>query len=163
MEKDEKYDQNRRNFLKTAGVMIGVTVAAGTIGSALSSCERDETPPGPKPGETADVDLSLYPVLATIGGVAKVTVKNTKYIIKRDSSSAFLVYSAICPHQGCEVDLPTAPNAGAMCPCHAVVFSMTKGENGKVLNNPQGVSTGPLPTLTSSYDAGKNILKISLT
>ncbi len=162
MENNEKHSPDRRNFLKAAGMILGSGVAAGFLGAALVSCERDEIPPGLKPGETAEVDISQIPVLSTIGGVAKISVKGSRFIVKRNTAEEFLVFSAICPHQGCELDLPAQPNGGAPCPCHAVVFSLAKGESGKILSNPQGVSSGPLPALNSTFDAAKNILKIFL-
>ncbi len=156
-------NENRRDFLKKAGFMIGVGICAGSVSTILTSCEKDQSIIIPPP-QAYSLSLAPFPKLATAGGIEKVVISgknnNKPFIIKRIDQTTFVVHDSICPHQGCEVDLPTTPTSGMDCPCHHVVFSP---DDGSVMKNPISWASQPLPSFkVQQFDSGNNILKIEI-
>lgn len=157
----ENNSTNRRNFLKKAGILIGAGIAAPAIGSVLTSCEENQFQYLPLP-ENYELDLAGYSSLNTVGAVAKIKItgknQNKPLVIKRKSETEFSVMTSICPHQGCEVDLPK-DGVAMDCPCHHVEFS---ADDGKIIKNPiSGAWAGEaLQTYESSYNKEKNKLNI---
>jgi Rieske Fe-S protein len=159
---------NRRNFLKGAGAVLGVGIAYIPMSALLNSCEETETipvPPPPPPGANFKISIADYPALQTVGGfaVAVDTKDKLSFLIKRETDTEFLVCTQICPHQQCEVKIPKSAGADFNCPCHDVGFSAVKATYGQVTTNPFGVGVTALQTYTSTYDATANTLTIWLT
>lgn len=157
----------RRDFLKKAGVLLGAGLSVTSLSSLIVSCEKDEILPPPPPGSNVTIKLSDYPSLLNVGGIVKVSVTvptSLTFIVKRESEKEFLIFEALCPHQGEEL-IPDPDKTGKkiFCPRHAVDFSAEKNNKGIVLNNPQGVRVDNLKTDYSyEFDANSNVLKILL-
>jgi Rieske Fe-S protein len=157
---------NRREFLKKAGVLLGAGITVTSLSSLIVSCEKDELLPAPPVGSSATINLADYPSLLSVGGFAICTIKTPQelsYMVKRESSTEFLIFQTLCPHQGEPLLLPDKAGANIFCPRHNVEFSPLKDSKGNVVKNPQGVSVGALKSnYTYEYDSAKNILKILL-
>lgn len=165
--KMEKDNNQRRDFLKRAGMLLGAGLSVTSLSSLIVSCEKDEILPPPPPGSNVTIKLSDYPSLLTVGGIQKVSVKTPSslmFIVKRESEKEFLIFEALCPHQGEEL-IPDPDKTGKKinCPKHAVDFSTLKADKGQVISNPQAVNVDALKTDYSyEFDAVKNVLKIIL-
>lgn len=163
----EKENKARRDFLKKAGVMLGAGLSVTSLSSLIVSCEKDEILPPPPPGTNIQIKLSDYPSLLNVGGMAKVSItkpSNMMFIVKRESEKEFLIFDAICPHQGEEL-IPDPDKTGKkiFCPRHTVDFSAEKNNKGIVISNPQGVRVDALKTDYSyEYDDISKTLKILL-
>ncbi|GAB1370609.1 hypothetical protein MASR1M45_06700 [Candidatus Kapaibacterium sp.] len=156
-----KYNK-RREFLKATGKVAGFGLFAGAFSSVINSCEQDELPPKPKPGDSFDVDLTQYPKLQTPGNHEVLRFDKVNggdpVIIKHNADGTFTVMDALCRHQNCNVSLPDTSDGLMTCLCHGATFSFV---DGKSVDN-KGFSTATDMTLyKTEYDAGKKILTIS--
>jgi Rieske Fe-S protein len=153
--------EHRRHFLRLATSSIGVVLTAPMLAALVSSCETDETQPS-GPTNTHDVPLSKYPELEVVGGITADIIPGLNgdraVFISRVSDTAFVVFSTVCTHQGCTVELPEAPGANCICGCHAAEYSST---DGKVILQPLSGSATDLPKFASSYNATSNVLTIT--
>lgn len=134
---------SRRDFL------AGSTFAA--LGTLLASACGGATGPSPGFSGTFVVDVSDYPTLATVGGIALLDGAPTPMAAVRSGSTEFQVFSRICPHQGTTIGLS---GHGFRCPNHGALFDAGG-------NNVGGQSTGPLTRYTAAYDEAANRLTIS--
>lgn len=148
---EEIQDAERRVFLTQTLSLVGGCMCAGWI----AGCETDVL-------KSSDVavrfDVSNAPALARVGGAVKRIFEGQHggepVIIIRLSEEAFLVLSALCTHQGCEVNLPGDGDPQIWCECHGALFDRTTGA---VLRGP---APSPLPRFESAYDNGTQILTI---
>ncbi|MCX7879945.1 MAG: Rieske 2Fe-2S domain-containing protein [Ignavibacteria bacterium] len=165
---EETKGTSRREFLRLTGSFFVVGMAVTTVYPVLTSCERDEELPTLPVGSNLIVDISKYPQLQEIPGIAKIKFQSPiqiTLIIKRISQTEFIVFSSICPHQAVELDIPTNPDGNIRCPLHSVEFSSKKEPFGPgyVVANPQGVRVSTLPNYHYEFDRSKNILTIKLS
>lgn len=141
----------RREFLKAA-----LCLGAGLCFPALLASCSSETKPT-EPGGTVELDLSTVPELQQIGGAIKKTFASHNggrpVLIIRLGQNEFVVFSAVCTHEGCDVGLPQGESIP--CPCHGSRFATADGH---VL---QGPASRPLPRFASRYDATRNVLIIT--
>jgi nitrite reductase/ring-hydroxylating ferredoxin subunit len=136
-------NQNRRNFIKNAGLMVGAGILTVTATSFVTSCEKDQVL-APPPKENITIDLTRYPALLSANGMLIVTLVDAngkplvnktgkKYnngnpiAIMRDAANNFTVLDTYCPHQGCLIPLPSAIGDNMVCPCHQWEFSSKTG------------------------------------
>ena len=154
--------ESRRRFLFQAATSVGLVLTAPIIASIVASCEFDETVQGA--GQSCTVDISTMPELADVGSITIATVCSVNggqpVFISRIAVDAFAVFSNVCTHQGCNVELPFAEGEDCVCPCHSSVFSRTTG---KVVQQPTSGSATDLPVFPSTYDPATQILTISGT
>ena len=148
----EMIQTERREFLTQALTLVGGCVCSGL----LVGCETDVL----KSSNIAvRLDVANESRLAQVGGMIKKVFEGQNggfpVIIVRQTEKDFLVFSTVCPHQGCEVNLPTEFVPEVWCPCHGSVFNKTTGA---VL---QGPATAPLPRFESAYDKSTNLLTIT--
>lgn len=152
---------SRRHFLRTATSSIGLVLSAATIASLVESCEYTETAPS-APGKTFSYDVSANPDLAVVGGIGMDIVPGLNddqpVFISRVAELAFVVFSAVCTHQGCIVNLPAANGDNCICPCHHSTYSPA---DGRILKQPTSGSATDLPKFASAYDAKTSILTIN--
>lgn len=153
--------ETRRHFLRLATSSVGVVLTAPMIASLITSCETDETQPN-APGKTYDVNIADYPELATVGSITSAYVAglnaDNPIFISRVATSAFVVFTTVCTHAGCLVELPASASDNCRCPCHGAEYSST---DGSVLRQPSTGSARDLPKFASSYNATTNILTIT--
>jgi nitrite reductase/ring-hydroxylating ferredoxin subunit len=154
---------NRREFLKATGKVAGFGLFAGAFGSVVTSCEQDEIPPRPKPGNEVDVDIAKdHPELLSPGSHKVVTIHgingNDPVIIKHNADGTFIVMDALCRHNNCNVNLPDSSDGIMTCLCHGATFSFV---DGKSIDN-KGFSTAvDLTNYVNVYDAAKKLLTIT--
>lgn len=153
--------EHRRHFLRLATSSIGVVLTAPMLAALVSSCETDETQPT-GPTKTYNVLVTDYPELAVVGGITADIISGLNgdraVFISRVAETAFVVFSTVCTHQGCQVDLPEAPGANCICGCHAAEYSST---DGKIILQPLSGSATDLPKFASSFNATSNVLTIT--
>ncbi len=135
---------DRREFI-TASVASAVTVLLTT------SCGGSAGGLGGVTGPVSfSVQVSNYPALANIGGIARVDMGGTPVAAVRTGADTFAAFSLICPHRGCTVGI----NGSAFrCPCHGAMFASTGTWIG-------GQRTTNLGSFTTSYDATTGVLTI---
>ncbi|ROL57964.1 hypothetical protein D9V87_09050 [Bacteroidetes/Chlorobi group bacterium MS-B_bin-24] len=165
-ENNTKKVQSRREFLRYAGSFFISGLVVSSIYPILTSCEKDESLPPPPRGSSITIDLSEHPELKQIPSISKLSFQkpvSLTIIIKRTSKSEFVVFSAFCPHQGVELEVPSNPDGNIRCPKHFAEFSTSLSTAGFLVANPQGVKVGNLSTYHYEFDAAKNILTIKLS
>lgn len=149
---------SRRKFLQRAVSSIGLVLSAATIASLVDGCEKNET----VPVSTGQLDLSGYPELETVGGIIQATVNGVNggdlVFISRIDTATYVVFSTLCTHAGCGIDLPVDATSNCVCPCHRAEFART---NGAVVKQPTSGSATDLKRFTSSYNATTKILTIT--
>jgi Rieske Fe-S protein len=126
---------DRRTFLaeSTLAAVATLLAACGVGGST-----------GPGSGLPLTVKVSDYPVLATVGGMARVdTGSGIPVAAVRATETSFAAFSLICPHQGFLVNI----NGGTsfLCSGHGARFNAAGQWTG-------GQPTGNLTSLSASFD-----------
>lgn len=165
----------RREFLAQAASMLGLTVSAGAAISLVNACEITVIKPDPtttggtstggtttggtNTGGTGTasgnvINIAQETALQSVGGAVIKTVSGNPLVIMRTSDTEFLVLTAVCTHEGCQVGLPS--NGVIECPCHGSRFSAS---NGSVLAGPAGAR---LRSYTAIFDKAANTLTISV-
>jgi nitrite reductase/ring-hydroxylating ferredoxin subunit len=154
--------QSRRNFLRQATASMGLVLSAPVIAGIVSGCEQDESNPTSPTGQTFRVNVSQIPDLATVGGITLEAVNGLNdgrpVFISRIGADTFAVFSSVCTHDKCPVDLPSSATADCICPCHRAEFSRA---DGTVLRQPLVGSATNLQRYTATFDAQTGILTIS--
>ena len=137
--------QNRREFLLTA---TASAVTAALVTGCTGGAGGGATMTGPV---ALTVQVSSYPALANVGGIARVDNGGTPVAAVRTGAASFVAFSLICPHFGCTVGI----NGNAfLCPCHGARFTSSGTWNG-------GQRTSNLRSLTATYDASTAELTIN--
>ena len=133
----------RRTFLAQTALL-----AAAAALAACSAGGSDLTSPSLS-GQTT-ITISDYPALASVGGIALVTIQSSPFAIVRTGTSSFVTLSRICPHQGSTVN---QSGSGFLCPNHGAQFNASGTWIG-------GQSTSSLRSYATSYDAAAGTLLI---
>jgi Rieske Fe-S protein len=142
---DERRVASRREFLTVSAASAMAALLASACGGAG---DATTTVTGPV---SLQVQVSNYPALANVGGIAEVDSGRFPIGVVRTSADTFAAFSLICPHRGCTVGIV---GSGFRCPCHGAQFSSTGAWTG-------GQRTTSLTSLTTSYDATTGTLSIS--
>lgn len=149
---------SRRKFLQSAASSVGLVLSAATIASLVDGCEKNET----VPVSTGQIDLSGYPELGAIGGIIQVTVAGVNggdmVFISRIDTATYVVFSTLCTHASCGIDLPVDASSNCVCPCHKAEFART---NGAVVKQPTSGSATDLKRFASAFNATTKILTIT--
>lgn len=153
--------QSRRDFLRQATASVGLALSAATIAQLVSGCEQDETTPTVPTGQTYTLDVSTIPELANAGGISLQSITGLNngdpVFISRLDQATFAVFTSICTHQGCGIDLPADAQSNCVCACHRAEFSR---RDGTVLRQPTSGSATNLQRYTATFDAQTNVLTI---
>jgi nitrite reductase/ring-hydroxylating ferredoxin subunit len=104
---------DRRTFLSRAMMSAAML--------ALAACGASDGATSPFTG-SASVNINDYPALATVGGVALVTLNGSMLALVRDSATSVLALSRVCPHEGGTI---TTSSGGFTCTRHGARFSLT--------------------------------------
>lgn len=151
---------DRRTFLTASLKTVGLTLSAPAIATILASCERTETSPTSS-GGIFTIDIKAYPELNEIGSITSVAITGLNgdrlIFISRVALETFAVFSTVCTHQGCTVELPEYAGSNCICPCHFAEYSPI---DGSIIRQPNIGSATNLPTFASSFDTTTNILTI---
>ena len=94
--------------------------AFAAVALALAACGGDN--PAAPSIDSNTIRLADHPTLATVGGVAFITLREVPLAVVRTGDSSFVALSRACPHQGALVD---ATGPGFTCPRHGAQFSTT--------------------------------------
>lgn len=176
----------RRTFNKgILGAMVGTAVCAKfTDVSAAAKAPEDMRPQegdylvyakGPKKGEpllASDLELEQEQIIAfPFDPEAKITRDGSRFnklmAIRlnpdeldentgANGADGVVVYSAICTHQGCDVNSWVADKKQFFCYCHLTLFDPMK--SGKVVSGP---AQRKLPMLPISIDKSERIMVAS--
>lgn len=136
----------RRTFLVQSGIMAAIAAldACGSLGAGF-----DVTAPNVPANST--ITIANYPALASVGGVAMITLGTAPVAVVRTGASDFLALSRVCPHQGGIVNLS---RNDFVCPRHGATYDLTGQWIG-------GTRAGNLHQYASSYDSTTGTLTIS--
>jgi len=133
----------RRTFISQS------TLAAAAL--LLAACgDSSVTEPVPVPTGTS-IRIADQPALATVGGVALVTVDSALLAIVRVTQNSFVALSRTCPHQGGRID---TSSTGFTCSRHGATFDKTGTWTG-------GQRTTNMRSYATSFDAATGTLTIS--
>jgi len=136
---------SRRDFLTTS---VASAVAAVLVTACGGPSGATGIPPGPV---SLSVQVSSYPALANVGGIARVDSGGVPVAAVRTGADTFAAFSLICPHFGCTVGIN---GSSFLCPCHGARFTSSGTWSG-------GQRTSNLTALTTSYDSVAGVLTIS--
>jgi cytochrome b6-f complex iron-sulfur subunit len=132
----------RRTFIVQSAMLAAA--------AALAACAAGADATAPSLSGTTTIQLSDHPSLATVGGVALVTIGSNPFAIVRTGASSFVTLSRICPHQGSTVN---QSGTGFLCPNHGAQFSSTGTWVG-------GQQTSSLRSYTTTYDAAAGTITV---
>jgi Rieske Fe-S protein len=136
---------SRREFLATSAASAVAALLATACGGASGTTGVDTGP------VSLSVQVSGYPGLANVGGIARVDNGGTPVAAVRTGASTFAAFSLICPHFGCTVGIN---GSSFLCPCHGAQFASSGTWIG-------GQRTTNLTSLTTSYNATTGVLTIN--
>ena len=134
----------RRTFIAQAAMVA----AAAALAACGGGGGTDLTAPTLSGSTT--IKVTDYPALASVGGVALVTIGGSPFAVVRTGASAFVTLSRVCPHQGSTVN---QSGSGFLCPNHGAQFSSTGTWIG-------GQPTTSLRSYATIYDAAAGTLTI---
>jgi nitrite reductase/ring-hydroxylating ferredoxin subunit len=153
--------QSRRNFLRQATASVGLVLSAPVIAGIVSGCEKDESNPTSPTGQTFPINVSQISDLSSLGGITLQSVAGLNdgepVFISRIDATTFAVFSSVCTHDGCPVDLPANSSANCVCPCHRAEFSRT---DGSVLRQPLVGSATNLKRFSATFDQQTGVLTV---
>ena len=132
---------DRRTFLTRA--MLGAAVLA------LAACGVSDGTTAPFSGSAA-INISDYPALANVGGVALATLNGAPLALVRDSATSVLALSRVCPHQGGAIN---TSSGGFTCTRHGARFSLTGQWAG-------GQPTSNMRSYPTTFDPGTGALTV---
>ena len=171
MEKD-KTNKNRRDFLKRAGLLLGIGASATSLSSLVIAC-RDETvplSPPPSEGDTYNIYIKDYPDLKVVGSILKCnsvlssdSTKILPVIVKVLPDDKFIIVQHNCTHQG-DQELPARVNNKnqIVCPRHFATYSMLETQPGKLVANPNNVNATDLKVYKYEYKKVEKIIVLNL-
>jgi Rieske Fe-S protein len=101
----------RRTFLAQSAMIAAA--------AALAACAGADSFTAPTTVSATTFSLSDYPALATVGGVATVSISGSPFALVRTSASSVVALSRVCPHQG---NIVNTVSGGFLCPGHGARF-----------------------------------------
>lgn len=137
---------SRRDFLTTSVASAVTALLVTACGGPTDTGGSTVTGP-----VALSVQVSSYPALANVGGIARVDSGGTPVAVVRTGADTFAAFSLICPHFGCTVGIN---GSSFLCPCHGARFTSSGTWSG-------GQRTSNLTSLTTSYDSVTGVVTIS--
>jgi len=134
----------RRTFLVQSGILAAMAALAACGASTGDGTTAPTLP------SNSQINVASYPALATVGGVAMVSVSGAPVAIVRTSTTSFIALSRVCPHQG---GIVQQSGSRFVCPVHGATFDL----NGQWIG---GQRTSSLHQYATTYDAAANTLTI---
>ena len=134
---------DRRTFL-THAMLSAAVLALAACGAGVS----DGTT-APFSG-SASVNISDYPALANVGGVALATINGSPLALVRNSTTSVLALSRVCPHQGGAIN---TSSGGFTCTRHGARFDLTGQWVG-------GQPTSSMRSYATTFDPASGALTI---
>jgi cytochrome b6-f complex iron-sulfur subunit len=137
---------DRRNFLKTTGVLCGLSLASSTF---IESCTKDKTsadPQGPTVNFTLDLTQPANSSLNVTGGSVA-----SQGVVVANTGTSYVAIAQSCTHEGCNIGYNNNSN-NFVCPCHGGTFDT----GGNVISGPP-----PAPLKTYTVTQNGDILTIA--
>jgi len=127
--------------------------SAGVQGvDSTSTVPADSTTTEASTGEKVTIPLSKIKSLGSVGGSARLKIKDRAFLLVRDSKDAIRAFSPSCTHQ--KTTLKYNHKKRRMeCPSHGSLFDL----QGSVLKGP---ASKPLPTYEAVLTEGRIILNL---
>ncbi len=148
---------NRRNFMKTIGILPVVSGAA--IVALCQGCS--DSPTSTLTGEKVTLTLANESSLQSIGGSIRRTFGNNNnglpVIVIRTAQDKFRAMSSYCPHEGGSISSPSGGKA--ICSKHGAQFGTSEGN---FAQNIGGESTSSLQEFITMYNSSTGIISISM-
>lgn len=120
--------------------------------AALAACGVSGATTAPSiPSTDNTINVNNFPALASVGGIAVISLGSAPLAIVRTGQSTFLALSRICPHQGGTIG---QSGNGFQCPVHGAQFTAAGQWEG-------GQRTSNMFAYTTSYDATTGTLTIT--
>lgn len=151
------HEENRRTFLRWAihglGAIFGVMLGFPAICYLIDPRNRPAPPSDFRlvPGVKASLVVMGQPVQGVIRAVRRdAWTLHPNDVIGRvwitrvgpgNNVADFQVFTTICPHLGCFVNLNLDPSTGFTCPCHNAQFQ----PNGDLVERPDYENAAPRP------------------
>ena len=132
----------RRTFIAQSALL-----AAGAL---LAAACAGEISTAPTTISSTTLRVADYPALASVGGIALVTISGGPFAVVRTSSTSFVTLSRVCPHQG---NIVSPSGSGFLCPGHGARFSADGTWIG-------GQPTSSLRSYATSYDAAAGTITV---
>jgi nitrite reductase/ring-hydroxylating ferredoxin subunit len=132
----------RRAFIAQSALLAAGALLAAACGGDLATAPTTISPTTPR--------VADYSALASVGGIALVSISGSPFAIVRTSDTSFVALSRICPHQG---NIVSQSGSGFLCPGHGARFSA----NGTWVG---GQPTSSLRSYATSYDATAGTITI---
>lgn len=132
----------RRTFLAQSAILAAA--------AALAACGAGSDVTAPTLSESTSIKVSDYPALASVGGVALVTLSGSPFAIVHTDASTYLALSRVCPHKGSIVNFT---GNGFLCPNHGAQFTETGTWVG-------GQRTSSLRSYPTTFDSTTGTLTI---
>jgi Rieske Fe-S protein len=132
----------RRTFLAQSALLAAGALLAAACGSEISTAPTTISPTTLRVGD--------YPALATVGGIAMVTISNSPFAVVRTGTADFIALSRVCPHQG---NIVNQSGNAFLCPGHGARFSADGTWIG-------GERTSSLRNYATAYDASAGTITI---
>jgi Rieske Fe-S protein len=136
---------DRREFLTVSAASVLTVLLTDACGGSAGDAGIVAGP------VSFSVQVSSYPALANVGGIARVDNGSIPIGAVRTSADTFAALFLICPHRGCTVGIT---GSSFRCPCHGATFASTGVWTG-------GQQTSSLAAFSTSYDATTDTLTIT--
>jgi len=138
---------SRRDFLEQGTLAAVSAMLAAACGGRIEFGSVS----GPSGGTgTLTIQLTDYPALNTVGGIAVISGASTPIAAVRLDPTTYVVLSLVCPHQGTTVG---RSGAGFRCPNHGATWNGSGIWTG-------GQRTSGLTRLTTTLDETAGTLTI---
>ena len=138
---------DRRGFL-TQSMLAAATVALAACGTGGGEAFAPIDSPA---SIGSSIKLADFPSLATVGGIALVTLKGVPLAVVRTGTTTFLALSRVCPHEGATVN---ASSNGFTCPRHGATFSSAGAWTG-------GQRASSLRSYSTTFDQATGTITIA--
>ncbi len=134
--------RDRRAFLRDSALLVAA--------AALAACGISTTDASSGANASGSITVSNYQALASVGGVATLTLSGTPVAVVRTGTTAFSAFSRVCPHQGGTIQ---TTSSGFQCPVHGATFN----RSGQWIG---GQQTSSMRSYATQYDTTTDTLTI---
>ncbi len=162
-------NENRRDFLKSAGTLMGLGLCGCLVSSILTACDKDEeiTAPAKPTGDYPMIKIADFPELANVGGLVKTKnfldkdgkpkILARAVFIFRIATDKFISLDSLCLHKSADVELKSGE---LVCSLHSAKFDKN---DGKTLDNGfAGETVPPLSIFGNIFDPINGTLKVKV-
>ena len=133
----------RRSALRgTLVAFVGAVAGYATARNSSAARTKRGTTQANAYGAATDQGGRLLAPVDKVPEGGGLILSDPPIVLTRTSSGAVHAFSAVCPHQGCNVD--RVANGKIDCPCHGSQFDANTGE---VVTGPASSGLPPIPVV----------------